>query len=76
MSPWLAASRRSLGKRKTIEAWGWRFQGRACAASAESVPRRGRPLEGGFRKVKITPSPIPECLHFFGSGLMGGATSR
>jgi hypothetical protein len=47
--------------------------GRAApaAASAESAPRRGGPPGGDFRKVKIAPSPIPESLHFFGSGLMG-----
>src|SRR5262249_26155175 len=49
-------------------------RGRAApaGASAESVPRRGDPREGGFPKVKITPSPIPECRYFFDSGLMGG----
>src|SRR5262249_17113376 len=30
------------------------------------------PRRGDFRKVKTTPDAIPECLHFFGSGLMGG----
>ena len=33
------------------------------------------PRRGDFRKVKITPEAIPECLHFFGSGLRG-ATSK
>jgi hypothetical protein len=30
------------------------------------------PREGDFWKVESTHGLLPECLHFFGSGLMGG----
>ena len=44
-----------------------RLQFRRERAPAETIPRRG-----DFWKVKITPEAFPECLYFFGSGLMGG----
>src|SRR5262245_2553372 len=42
----------------------WGHPPRACPGGAT-------PGRGDFRKVRITQSPIPESLHFFGSGLMG-----
>jgi hypothetical protein len=38
---------------------------RACGGIRRERAPAGRPPEGDFRKVKITQSPIPECLLFW-----------
>jgi hypothetical protein len=65
MSPWLAASRRSLGKRKTIEAWGGASKAAPAGASAESVPSGDDPPEGGLSESEDYSRGHPQMPSFF-----------